>query len=282
VDPNPGDRLAYAWSLDGQEVSRAETWRFAAPPASGARMPPRVVEVEVSDQDGLKAPRVAWNVEIKPSPPEIVDFEPRGRTVPVEAGRSAEFSVRTRARGGGGAVRHEWTIDGRPAGSVEGRFTLPSTLAPGNHEVSVAAVDARGLRSPAQRWRVEVAAVTPPAAAVPPKPSEPVAPEVSELSEAEARAWLERIRDAYQRKDAAALRALGILKNEEQERAFTQAMRRYKDYRVTISNPKIQPEGARATVSFDRSDADETGRVLPHPRQVYRLQKIDGKVVAGR
>lgn len=63
TDGTPAGRLAYAWSLDGERVSKRPTWRFVAPPASTGTT--HQVEVEVTDGAGQKAP-LSWSIAVSP------------------------------------------------------------------------------------------------------------------------------------------------------------------------------------------------------------------------
>jgi hypothetical protein len=71
---NTGDRLAHAWFLDGQRVSRRQRWRFNAP--YGAAGATHTVEVEVADGRGARTPRLAWTVEVVPrmSEANVIDW----------------------------------------------------------------------------------------------------------------------------------------------------------------------------------------------------------------
>lgn len=81
-DRDRTDRLAYVWSLDGQEVARSERWRFHAPATAGSHQ----VSVEVQDREGMKQQQV-WQVLVKavvppPEPPVMIPVRPRESVVP--------------------------------------------------------------------------------------------------------------------------------------------------------------------------------------------------------
>ena len=66
---DPDAALAYAWFVDGRRVGRQRRFRFVAPPAATATT--HAVEVEVSDDAGLKARRLSWAVDVAPRMREI-------------------------------------------------------------------------------------------------------------------------------------------------------------------------------------------------------------------
>jgi hypothetical protein len=281
-DQDKGDRLSWTWFLDGKPVGDAPSWKFKAPAAAAGSHKYRV-EVEVADQAAAKAPRLAWNVEVKPAPPRIVDFEPRNRSVTIEPGQPMDFSV-TVARSDAGDVRYEWRVDSKPRDGAGGsRFRLPGDLPAGSHVVEVTLVDADGLRSPAQRWTV-VAALPPPQDAPPPT-TVAVAPPLSTtppptiaasgVSREEARAWIDRVRAAWAKLDVPTLVALGDVPGDKSD-ALTRAIAGYKNgLQVTIHGESIDGVDATgATVSYDRTDTDgATGKKLALPRQVRRLER---------
>jgi hypothetical protein len=69
TDRNPGDRLAYAWFVDGKQMGRSSSFRFTPPPAAVAVA--HAVQVQVADARGLKAPRATWTVEVMPKMTEV-------------------------------------------------------------------------------------------------------------------------------------------------------------------------------------------------------------------
>jgi hypothetical protein len=62
-DPNPGDRLAYRWLVDGREVSRQVRFRYVAAELSDAT---HTIEAEVADQARAKMPPARWIVQVTP------------------------------------------------------------------------------------------------------------------------------------------------------------------------------------------------------------------------
>jgi len=66
---DPDAALAYVWFVDGRRVGRQRRFRFVTPPAATATT--HAVEVEVSGDAGLKAPRLSWTVDVAPRMREI-------------------------------------------------------------------------------------------------------------------------------------------------------------------------------------------------------------------
>ncbi len=276
MDRDAGDRVSYAWYVDGRQAAEGPSLRLKLPKTSGPG--PHRVEAEASDQAAHKSPRVAWNVSVRASAPEIADFEPRTSPISVPAGESRRFSAAPKT--GGGDVRLEWTLDGTAAhASSDGRFDLPPTLASGAHDLAVAAVDPEGRRSTPLRWTVNVEAKAPP----PPAPAPPPAAVATAagISEADARQWLAHFLDAWQQKDVPALRRLGVINTPGQEEKLRSVLKQYREYHVTVRNERIRVDGAHATLTFERSDSDETGKSRPAFEEVYHLAKgPDGVVTA--
>src|SRR5437016_5483477 len=66
---DPDAALAYVWFVDGRRVGRQRRFRFVTPPAATATT--HAVGVEVSDDAGLKAPRLSWTVDVAPRMREV-------------------------------------------------------------------------------------------------------------------------------------------------------------------------------------------------------------------
>jgi hypothetical protein len=62
VDAAADDAVAYEWFFDGRKVSERQSWRFVATRAVAARV--HRVELQVSDNTGLRAPRLSWDVQV--------------------------------------------------------------------------------------------------------------------------------------------------------------------------------------------------------------------------
>jgi hypothetical protein len=117
---------------------------------------------------------------------------------------------------------------------------------------------------------------TSPPAAVATRSTTPPAAE-GPLTQAEVRDWLARYQSAWERKDAAALVGLGIA-SDNQAREIVSKL----DYlrQVRVGNESISPDGAGATVSFDRTDVADNGKQLQHPRKSCHLERVGGKVIS--
>ncbi len=105
------------------------------------------------------------------------------------------------------------------------------------------------------------------------------APAIASLSEGEAREWLARYETAWAGRDVAALSGLGIIRADQQDEV-RRRLAVYERFDVSVSNESISLDGARALMSFDRIDRDETGRQMRHPRQTVLLERAPEGVVS--
>jgi hypothetical protein len=230
----------------------------------------------------------------------------------VPAGDDQPFRIQATAPPGAGAVRYEWSVDGKPAlRGNEPVFTL-ETEEPGTHRVEVAAVDGRGAWT-AHGWTVDVVApvpprTVPPVAAAPsttlapptmppttvrPSPTttrppvppttlpgaQPRADPGEPITDGEIDAWVERLRSAWATKDLAALRTLGVISASE-EKPFKK-IANDPDYSVTVWNVSINIDRRGADVTFDRRDTDH-GKVIQQPAKTVRLVRGLGGLVVVR
>jgi serine/threonine-protein kinase len=310
-----GRGLRYRWLLDGEEVGTKPSWRFVAPAAQVARTPFRV-EAQVTGADGAAERPAVWTGEVTWKPPELRKPVPAEAKVRVPAGEDQPFRIQASAPPGAGAVRFEWSVDGKPAlrGS-EPEFTL-QTDELGAHRVEVAAVDGRGAWT-TYRWTVEVVApprpTVPPVAAAPsttmmPPPTSPpttmrplptttlatrATPTTSTwpawvmrpgspppITDAEMAEWVARLRNAWATKDVAALRALGEIKPSE-EKAFKREIASNPDYSVQLWNVSVMIDPRGADVTFDRRDTDH-GKVIQQPPKTVRVERGPGGLVVVR
>jgi hypothetical protein len=99
------------------------------------------------------------------------------------------------------------------------------------------------------------------------------------ISEADTRGWLACYQDAWKRKDPATLSSLGVIRTDQRE-ALRTALAAYQQLHVAVGNETISVNGAQAVVEFDRTDIDELGKLLVHPRQMVRLQHTSQGIVA--
>ncbi len=289
--PDPKAKLAYAWFLDGKPVGMDKSFRYQAPSLEQRKVASRI-EVEVSDATGLTSGRVGWDVDVLWAPPEVARLEPKQQKITIEPGDTRELRAGARAAAEG-PITYEWRVNGRAgAPTASGLFRLPADLPEGTNSIEVAALDQRGLRSDPQRWSVEVRPVPPPTVpATAPPPTSPPTTLVSRLpppavprpdaagslTDADVRDWIARYESAWGRKDAAALVALGVTTSDK-ARAIASKVGYLRQVRT--ANVTVSPEGAGATVSFDRTDIADGGKELRHPRKTCRLRRVGGQVAA--
>jgi hypothetical protein len=200
-------------------------------------------------------------------------------------------------------VDYEWTLDrGKVVRTTDGRFVVPDDLR-GEHQIEVAAIDTRGLRSKATAWTLTIESpgapsrsiptdeqrpesapalaarrTEPPATVAPeprraePRPASSPPPASPLVTEAEVRDWLGRVERAYEARNSRAIVDLGAVKSSQLPVLEAQ-IRQYRSLDVDIADAQITLEGQHAVVSFKRTDRDETGRVLDLPRQKFRLER---------
>jgi len=281
--------LRYRWLLDGEEVGSGPAWRFVAPFVETASAQFRVA-AEVIDADGRAAAPATWTVAVTRKGPELQQPLPASLKVRVDAGGQQIFRIRAAAPETASPLRYQWSVDGaRAANGDQSEFTWTASD-PGSHRVEVAVADRRGASS-THRWTVEsvarptpttsVPAVAAVPTAAPPAPASAAGSSENPPSQAEAEAWLNRLRAAWAAKDAAALRQLGELAPGE-EKQFRKKIADNNEYTVRIGDASILLDSRAAMISFDRIDTDD-GRDVPQPRKTVRLQRgPGGLVVVGR
>jgi hypothetical protein len=282
TDPDRDDRLAYRWSLDGQEVASSEHWQFRAPATEGNHQ----VRVEIQDRKGMKKQQI-WQVLVKaaaplPEPPVWRVVEPRTETLTVQAGEvltlaaTAELARQELARqepAAKSAMRYVWTLNNEPAqASQPERFRFSETT-PDTYQVTVVAIAPTGLKSSPRRWTITV------------RPRDIVVPPLSvsgktELQEAEVREWLEEnYRRSWESKNTDQLVSLGLLQTQGASN-LKKVLAEYKEFRVALSDVDIQAQGTQATVSFKRVDTMD-GTTVAHPNRTTILleKRPDGRIV---
>jgi serine/threonine protein kinase/ribosomal protein L25 (general stress protein Ctc) len=284
ADPDKGDRLTYVWSLDGKKMAEGETPNWQIPPSTSAGQ--YQVTAEVKDKAGLKD-QVAWNVTVKApaQPPLITAASPRDEKLTTRTGEPLDFSVTANVADGSSAaarrLRYQWTVNNAsPRRTDTGQFRFTETKS-GTYQLQVVAISPEGLQSSAKKWTIEVKA--PDIAALPPEPVTPPRPSPTELSETEARNWLETIyRQAWEGKKVDTLVQLGEV--PAQEAARLQAiLNGYKSFSVSLRDISVQKDGKnRAIVKFTRVDTVD-GRTLPHPPKQMTIEKQpDGRIAGWR
>ncbi|NOT52963.1 MAG: hypothetical protein HOP18_00015 [Deltaproteobacteria bacterium] len=158
-DPDKEDRLAYAWSLDGKEVARANRWQFHVPSGGGAH----TVTVTVSDQDGATL-KQEWLLSLKTPPPSITKTIPATtEEVEVEEGKPVTFAV-VADSAGKGALRYAWRVNGRAQSATGAEWTYSPGFADGTEplkRVEVRITDSEN-QTTTETWRVRVREVNHP------------------------------------------------------------------------------------------------------------------------
>ena len=104
-------------------------------------------------------------------------------------------------------------------------------------------------------------------------------PRTDAITEQDAREWLARYLNAWETRDVATLAALGAVSPDRQE-ALRNALDAYVALHVSVSNATFTPEGTHGLLSFDRTDSDETGKQLKHPRYTLELERRAAGVVS--
>jgi len=282
-DPDEGPEPAVTWHVDGQEAGRGPQWQLVPPsPKTGSAR--HVVEAELRDPAGASA-RTRWDVDVAATAPRIMRSDPSSPRLRMTPGEPRVLRVEAKS-GNGEPLQFEWLLDRGPVvRTAEGRFAVPADLE-GTHQIEVAAIDTRGLRGKTTVWTLLIEpTATPPSLG--PQPTTPLptvppaTPAPTQLTEADVRDWLGRVERAYEARNPHAIIELGVVKPSQLPTLEAQ-IGRYRTLEVDIMDAKISLEGGDATVSFKRTDRDETGRVLDLPRQKFRLRRGPGGVTAER
>jgi hypothetical protein len=101
----------------------------------------------------------------------------------------------------------------------------------------------------------------------------------STIGEPEAHRWLSEVQGAWERRDAAALVHLGVVTAANEQR-LASALAEYRALHVSLSNVTVSVESGRTLVSYDRTDSDETGTALKHPRRTIELRRLASDQIA--
>lgn len=149
LDPD-GESVSYAWSVDGKHTVHGEHFSYEVGSTGEHR-----VELEASDQGGLKS-TFRWEVQVAtpPAAPQLTMYTPHQESVALFPHFSRFFGVEVEVPGMvEPSIRYEWEIDNRFAGEQE--LLEIKNLAPGRHEVEVAATGPSGA-SIFHRWTVNI------------------------------------------------------------------------------------------------------------------------------
>ena len=177
------------------------------------------------------------------------------------------------------AIAYEWTIDGSLAHvGPTGRFRF--TAQPSANEVQVAVSARVGNRTIGQPVRWEVVASDPRRPTTTPPPPASANAAAGCISKDDALTWMSAYQQAWETKDFARLRALGVLGSKTQEDAVRDDIGRRQGYRVQLSNVSVTSDGCRCRVAFDRLDRYAGGSSTRRPREVYTVARVGGMVRA--
>jgi hypothetical protein len=162
-DPDKDDRLTYAWSVDGKEVSRSENGSWQLPET--LMKDPHEIAVEVIDKAGAKA-AATWNIAALPppkiEPPRITKSSPELKEVnePIAVAEGGKITFAVEATSAQQrTLRYTWFLNGKSQ-SDSPRWTYQPKAGEGDErlkEIRVEVTD--GTSKPVvQSWQVRVSA----------------------------------------------------------------------------------------------------------------------------
>jgi hypothetical protein len=99
------------------------------------------------------------------------------------------------------------------------------------------------------------------------------------IGEQEAQRWLSDVQGAWERRDAAALVHLGVVGSANEQR-LANVLASYRALHVSLSNVSVSVESGHTLVSYDRTDSDEMGTTLRHPRRTIELHRVASDQIA--
>jgi hypothetical protein len=275
------DRVRFRWEVDDRVVRRD-----VRGDAAGSS------EVTLSDlvpgehrvvarvtEDGRASSVVEWTLAVAAPPPapapvappvppaRLIARPPPGR---LERRDGEAVTVVVTADPAVRDLSYEWSLDGRRVQhGASGRFEQ-QVLAAGRHRLAVRAI-ADGAPVGELVWNVVVRPPAPPNPAAPPDtiveaPSGPPA-----LGEQEVRGWLDEYARAWSRKDVAALRRMGQVRNAAEAERLERYFATIAALHVEVRAVAVRVEGERAQVELERVDTvtDPSGR-----RQELRLPPL--------
>jgi hypothetical protein len=261
-DLSEGDSLTYTWVRNGNVVSSERSWTL-----SNASEKDSEVGVTVKDAADASAGSRTWKVALKTAPendpPSIVHRSPAGEQITIDRGQSVTFSVKATDPNPGDRLAYAWFLNDREV-STRSTWTFPSDpelSTSRSYDVAVAVTDSRGLKAKRAGWTVRLRV---------PEPA-PAPPPPSTLSKTDVEGWLERYERAWNQKDFGTLARMGIVKTADVEK-LEKAMKPYRRFAVSNVRIDLDAGGQQATVSFDRQDTDDYGKVLTS-QHLYRLEK---------
>lgn len=167
-DRNPGERLVYAWDLDGTSLPGTGSEMEFRPEQEG------MVTATVTDPTGL-AVKASWQIRFENSPPRL-SLTPGAERFTLELGGKLDLTA-TATDPDGDPVEIFFDLDGKKTAGPAFRFTAER---PGEHRLEVIARDSHGATRSLARTLVVRRPPTPVAKPVPTRkpPPKPIAKNV--------------------------------------------------------------------------------------------------------
>jgi hypothetical protein len=279
TDPDKEGPLTYRWLLDGDEVGTVQTgnWQLRVPTRDGTHQ----LTVEIHDTAG-ETIQQSWNVVVKTIASSLrwVRFQPKDERLRTHMGQPVQFSALAElspSARGVEKLQYQWRVNESVLETEDtGQFQFSEDRA-GRYQVSVVALNAKGLKSPLRQWEIEVQALEP--SPVVQSPEERTSdPRSVERCTHDVGGWIESYRRAWETKNVRALVSLGAISRFDRDRV-AENLKQYQVFRVTLTGMEIQCESDQATVSFKRVDTID-GTTFVHPeRTVIHLEKSNGRLV---
>jgi serine/threonine protein kinase len=274
-DPNPGDRLRYAWKVDGTRLEQEGPEIEYRPQASGQ------VAVVVDDGRGGSA-TATWDVVVENRRPTL-SVSPTSQRVALTLGQTQEFQATVRDPDGDPVVT-EFLLDGRSVGT--GTAYTFSPTAPGDHTLQVIATDEAGARTKLTRTiavATQVARRAPERIPEPPapRPAPPVRKEpppspkpVVTGWEAGVHAALEEYEAALEQKDMDRLARVWVFKpGSMYKRRWESKFRKPDPLEVQVDIRKVDREGDhKATVLFEQTESS-AGRTRTYAYRAVLIER---------
>ena len=172
VDPDRGEQLTYAWTVNGEAAGAKATLNWNAPEPGNYQ-----VRAVATDPSGLTVSK-DWQVKVVAppppppvpteqqvttnNPPQITRYAPDEALITTQEGQSLSFSA-TVSDPDGDQLAYEWSVDGKRVarGSSTAQLTLTwKAKGAGNHVVRTLVSDRAGLTA-MREWQVAVVPASP-------------------------------------------------------------------------------------------------------------------------
>ncbi|MGE0822535.1 MAG: protein kinase [Candidatus Binatia bacterium] len=268
TSPTP-DPLQYAWFIDEQKVSSAtgNTLTYRPDFAEGEAEKVKTVRVHVSCCTDQTLEQT-WQVRVENvnQPPKILRTSPTTTKVSVAADTTQEFSIKAEDPDDGDSLTYAWILDGKEMrGDDTSQFQ--SSFTEGSHKVEVRVSDSAGA-SIRQNWNVVVQA-----------------PDRNALNEREARKWFDDYRSCWEslrpRKKASCLELIGVMSRQQVAEVEANLERR-REFRVSLRDVEIRPNGAKAVISFRRIQTYDGGEMPPRRVRLEIEKQRSGRIVLNK